>query len=276
MSAFNRYAPCFVLLLMFVVAGCSDDPEISAILPEKVILVAKSADTDYQERGIDAAEPFFPLPIDTANAIRIEWIRTADENLDGYRLYRRATQAQDSTGDFRLLANLQLSDSAYVDETVGLDTTYFYYVAGINSRDEEGPRSRIEYYTLWPKPAVVQPINNAVFTGRFDWTMQALVTNYFSFRIERAQNQTRDVYDPIFFLVQGDFEGNVADNQSWTIDQLRGEGGRFLLSGDSLTPGYYRWRVDLRDYIDGNTLPEEVVERLRIGAESSWAEFEVE
>ena len=246
-----------ISVLLIVLAGLSCKESASANLQPAlpaVQLVAKAADSAAVERGIDAEEPPPGQELPERNAIFLHWHPIVNENLASYDVYR---EQGDSLGDFDLIARItrQISapDTFYYDLTASLDTTYYYYVIARNEDDIDSEPSRIEYYTLLPKPTeLLVPVDNETFSGVFEWNFSANFVPFpFLMRIER-QVGAQDVFAPYTVRALSTTQ-NVLPNQRWTLAQT-GIG--------TIPTGRYRWRIEVVE--DGE---------LRSGAESAWAFF---
>lgn len=253
----NRIYVCLMASLLLVMGmGCQNTTSNEKPKPPQVKLVAKSPDSALVETGIDAEEPpgnIRPNPL--KNGIFLQWYSVEHEGLQAYDIYRRAA---DTTGSFTRIAEVLQAfgsqDTSYLDTTASLQTKYYYYVVARDEDGEEGERSKTDHYTLLPKPQqLTNPVGNGLFLGFFEWQFHPnYVPLYFIFRLEKQGLDNEYVPQEVKFLEVSDFR----PAQHWTLDQV---------NIDSLSPGKYRWRIDIRVLRDN-----------RQGAESVWGYFQVQ
>ena len=243
---------CSFLLLL----NCKKTESNNTPPPPRVILMEKSPDSAAVETGIDAEGGIDP----NKNGIFVQWHPVDHKDLKAYDVYRRQSN---TTGNFQRIAEVLQSfgsgDTTYLDLDVGLDTVYYYYVI---ARDEnnEGERSATDHYMLQPKPILTSPINNQSFgiTNVFKWDFGGQGTQYFIFRLEKRGADTNFAH---YFLMLHDVSAPIGGGntggygpQTWNLSQL---------GVNTLDPGDYRWRVDVRDFLDDRT-----------GSESDWGMFQ--
>lgn len=252
------FASAVAILSILLSPGCKESNTNNTPPPPKVVLTPKSPDSAAVETGIDAEDP--PTnPDHLKNGILIQWYPVTHDGLRAYDVYRRMG---DSTGNFQKIVEViqpfgTNKDTVYIDTDTLLslyDTTYYYVVA----RDEdgqEGERSRIDHYTLLPKPSLNAPTGGQIFTGTFDWNFSPdFVAQYFIFRLETgAGNQYFPYHTGLY-----ETTGNVQPRQVWSLADL----GLASLPGGGQQ---YRWRIDTRDFNDNRT-----------GSESPWGVFSVQ
>lgn len=223
--------------------------------PPRAILMEKSPDSAAVETGIDAEDPTDRLPDPNKNGILIEWHPVEHKNLRAYDVYRRAT---DTTGNFlkvgEVIQAFGAGDTVYLDLEVSLDTIYYYYVVARDEDGLEGEPSEIDHYTLVHKPALSSPVNGQPFdgtTGTFEWSFSGYGAQYFVFRLEKRGADI--TYLPYFLKLH---ELTNYGQQAWNL---------MAIGLNTLGPGYYRWRIDVRILRDD-----------RKGSESDWEEFRVQ
>ncbi len=248
----NIVAISGILALVLQFSGCQDGASTNNPPPEKVKLVAKSADGSFIERGIDAEnrEGIQNQP----NGIFIEWDLLDEDDISRYRVYRRqGNNVNDSTGTYQRIADVFLSsgESSYLDTTAAIKTHYFYYVTAIDEQDQEGQPSRIDRYYLLEKALLVQPASNQSFGGQFNFLLPNLGSQFFTLRLERRVSGTD--YQTLYVKLLELREGDVRPEQIWTLNDLE---------IPALAAGQYRWRIDLRNFNDN-----------RQGSESDWGPF---
>ncbi|MCK6620709.1 MAG: fibronectin type III domain-containing protein [Calditrichaceae bacterium] len=256
MKKLYLFASAVVILSILLSLGCKESNTNNTPPPPKVVLAPKSADSMAVETGIDAEDPpTNPDPL--KNGILIQWYPVSHDGLRAYDVYRRM---DDSTGNFQKIAEViqpfGTRDTVYIDTTAGLDTTYLYYVRARDEDGQEGERSRIDYYTLWPKPTLNAPTNGQEFAGIFDWSFGDLVPQHFIFRLEWGiGNQYFPYHTGIYELI-----GSVEPRQTRTLAELVPDTLRPLPAGRQ-----YRWRIDKYDINNNHR-----------GSESSWEVFLVQ
>ncbi len=240
------------LCLFLIISGCQNTTEGDNEPPPQVQLISKSPDSALVETGIDAQDP--ETGIDPSkNGIYLEWHPLQINDLRSYRVYRRAV---DTTGNFSLIAEIAQSfgstDTSFLDTNVELQIIYYYYVTAEDEDGLESDPSRLDHYTLLPKPNLVTPTGRQDFQGRFAWTFSPnYVPLNFIFRLDRVVGEE---YLPLEVKLLETI-GNNQPDQDWGVNQV---------GIAALTPGVYRWRIDVRTLRDD-----------RLGAESEWGFFVV-
>ncbi len=246
------------ILSILLSPGCKESNTNNTPPPPKVVLTPKSPDSAAVETGIDAEDPV-NIPADpNKNGILIQWYTVNHDGLRAYDVYRRMG---DSTGNFQKIAEViqpfgTNKDTVYIDTDtlLSLDDTTYYYVVARDEDGQEGERSRIDHYTLLPKPSLNGPDGGQIFAGTFDWNFSSdFVAQYFIFRLETgAGNQYFPYHTGLY-----ETTGNVNSRQIWSLAQL---------GLAPLPSGQYRWRIDTRNYFDYYPYN-------RTGSESPWGEF---
>lgn len=239
------------LFSFLFILNCNKSESDNTPPPPKVVLVEKSSDSSAVETGIDAEGGVDP----NKNGILVEWHPVDHKDLKSYDVYRRHS---DTAGNFQRIAEVLQpfgsGDTVYLDLDVSLDTIYYYYIV---ARDEknEGEPSGMDHYTLQPKPALTSPINDQLFGGSFEWDFGGQATQYFIFRLEKRGVDNN--FAPYFLkLHEVSAPTGGYGHQAWNLSQI----GLSVLDG-----GDYRWRIDVRDFLDN-----------RIGSESDWETFRVQ
>ncbi len=236
--------------------SCKNTVNNEILPPPQVKFVEKSSDSAAVETGIDAEEP--PANVGSnplKNAIFLQWHPVIYEGLKAYDVYRRAS---DTTGSFTKIAEVLQAfgsrDTTYLDTSAQLQTLYYYYIIARDDKGNEGERSHTEHYTLLPKPQQLNiPVGNSLYSGFFEWTFQnSYVPQYIIFRVEKqVVGEEYQPYDLKLLELN-----SISPVQHWTAQEL---------GLASLSPGNYRWRVDIRILRDN-----------RQGAESVWGYFRVQ
>jgi hypothetical protein len=244
----------FVALFIFIFS-CKETTTNTNPPPPRVVLVAKSPDSAVVETGIDAEDPIDRLPDPDKNGILIEWHPLDHKNLRAYDVYRRAI---DTTGNFlkvgEVIQPFGARDTVFLDLEVSLDTIYYYYVVARDEDGLEGDPSEIDHYTLVHKPTLNSPINGQSFngtTGTFVWSFSGYGAQYFIFRLEKKGVDNAYSLHAVILNEVTDY-----GQQVWNLTEI---------GLNTLDPGQYRWRIDVRILRDD-----------RKGSESGWEEFQVQ
>jgi len=131
--------------LIFTIFNCTEEINTGGIQPSSVTLVPGVADTCRVESGIDA--------IPEADAIRLEWIPSAEEEVTDYAIYR----SDDEGGPYNLIAIASVPDSVFEDSAVSLDTRYYYYVRAMGGEGMMSESSDTLDYMLIEKAVRLIP-----------------------------------------------------------------------------------------------------------------------
>lgn len=113
----------------------------------------------------EAAPPGIPLihpqasAIPLQNAIRITWDVSVEETLAGYRIYRNTTP---ETEDPQSIAEVSENDGYYEDSDAIIGVKYYYRISAFDDKGNESEKSDAVSYTLLEKPALVEPVDQAV------------------------------------------------------------------------------------------------------------------
>jgi len=173
-----------LLAIMFALTGCPETTDPPPERPPGVEIIPSNGGTALTEQGLRAKPGI-------KNSIIIEWVPvSASVLLDRYDIYRSISP--DST--FRRVLSVGGSGLPVAqDDTVGVDTTYYYYVVAVNSRQVESdvsayfetPDSIAKYvqsFTLGAKPASLlhpTPSDTVVTTKpMFEWCPGAIPLQY--------------------------------------------------------------------------------------------------
>ena len=234
-----------ILILGGLLVSCSDSTKPQNQKPAKVRLVPKAADDAVVESGIDAeAIPGEP----NRNAIFLQWYRNAEDDISSYEIYRRyAENLADSTGTFVKIASVGRADTVFLDNTVGNDSLFYYYVVAVDEEGAKSDPSAKEHYRLYEPPNLSAPVGQS-FGGRFEWVF-SYIPQTFYFRLERQIVGSEYQHVKLSEL---NTNANVEPAQSRTLNEV---------GLTSLAPGNYRWRIEINNG--------------REGCESTWGNFVV-
>lgn len=231
-----------LLSAVLVLWNCDDSTSSDNPVPGRVILVAKSAEDDSVETGIDAEY----VRAAGKNGIFLQWYEVDDNDLAAYRIYRSAV---DTSTAFMLVAQVGKSmgkiDTFYIDSSVEVGIRYYYRVSAMDEEGQEGPRSRAANYKLYEMCSLDAP---PPFDGTFQWRWPTIQPNSFVFRLRRTSGILSDILIETFL-------NNYSQNQEWSLEDL--ELG-------TLAPGEYQWRIDII-----GTEPNH-------GSETDWLSFVVQ
>lgn len=236
-----RSARFFLIIwVIFATFTCSKKVNQAGSRPRKVTLIPTAADTSRIERGIDA--------VPDRNAIRIEWIQSADENVVDYEIYRRQDLPD---AKFTLIATVAVPDSFFEDAVPSVGVRYFYTVRAVNDEDLKSETGDTLSYLLLQKPRNLKPTGIHSSTKPvFTWSDPNQAHEYI-FRI--VENTTlRTVW---ISVVPTDY-GNPVQSIVYNADQKASLAA--LISGSE-----YRWRVDVRGQNNS-------------GSESEWMTLKIQ
>ena len=141
-------------------------PRLSALTlfflyPIFSVLAIYGCETDGQEENI----PGIPLlhradTIPQQDAIRIEWDANTEEDLAGYKVYRRISP-EAKAPEFQTIATVLGDDSYYEDTDVAIGVKYYYRISAFNESGNESEKSSVVDYTLLEKPILTEPVDQA-------------------------------------------------------------------------------------------------------------------
>ena len=257
-----------VNLMLFLLIGCFDPPEIS--VPQ---FIPKSPSDSLIEYGIDAHPN---------NAIYIEWEEpetAEEEGILGYYIYRGKLVNQEY--DFKRIATVNrnaglLYDSdKYIDNSANLDTTYYYYLKSYNDFTVSTLTSDTVFYKLSYKATAYNPSGDIfVNSPRFHFYYPVRTIdriNYLYLRLYYFNNNGYIIKlfakKHRFSLSMSKFYVYLENNDSHTtvlIDSVwtNQEGNKYL------EKGAYRWRIDaVSGELGGRPETE--------GSETDWMYFTV-
>ena len=197
------------------------------------------------EPGDDAQGPD---ALTETDGIYIEWEVDAQPNLDGYHIYRAAT---DATAKYDRIGITAATVTFYEDTPLRLETRYCYRVTAVDLEGNESPMSEAACYTLMRKPSLTSPPNHAVLDTMptFRW-LPIGEAGFYTVRVfvETGLSEPQELHE-LWRYETADF-----DRLEATYNQ---DGG----ATEPLIPGQrYRWRVDFE-------------ERATVGSESTWRFF---
>jgi hypothetical protein len=248
----SKFVKILLLSFLLLLSGCNDEPVNKVNPPNRVILIASSADTSAIESGVDA---MYLADNPAQNAIFFEWRPNSESTLAGYEIYRSISASQNYTSLARVVKNFGIIDTFYIDNSVSLNTRYYYFVRAFDEFEQYGDPSDTISYEIMGNPVLSSPIGiiGNITVPLFIWDFPALaVPQYFVFRLEVSENEIyRNLYSKLI-EISVDYD----PHQEWTLSEL--------IPGIALSSGKYRWRIDSIGSEDNQ------------GAESAWFVFIVQ
>jgi fibronectin type 3 domain-containing protein len=109
-------------------------------------IVAGGASETVTASPLDTTPPPVPtgvMAIQTGSGIRVIWDSSMDDDISGYRVYRRTAGS-----DYTLLGNASPSTTTYMDKTAKADATYYYAVTALDNIVPPNESSRSKDATL--------------------------------------------------------------------------------------------------------------------------------
>ncbi|HID95180.1 MAG TPA: fibronectin type III domain-containing protein [Candidatus Latescibacteria bacterium] len=218
------------------------------LAPAAPVLLGSQPETSPSDYGTGA--------IPDGDWIRVVWIPPQDE-LSGYEVYRRSEEA---TGD-SLIAFVPVVDVveispdtvSWIDEGVSHYVRYFYRIRAVNRTGRRSDFSNMADYKLLPKPILDAPrgeVREATPEFRFWWGGEASwITAYV---IKLIDSKGGHVWISEKIYLRG-YEQPV-------ITYYNSDG---RAREPQLSPGLYRWRVDV------------IGPEPRCGSKSEWVEFSI-
>lgn len=259
---------CILPAVVFFIMGCFNPPDISV-----PYFIPQSPPDSVIERGIDAHPD---------NAIYIEWEEPAtaeSEGILGYYVYRGILSGDEY--DFKRIATVRrdaslLYDSdKYTDNTVHLDTTYYYYLRSYNDFTISKTTSDTVFYKLARKASLIAPSGDIYENKpRFEFRYPTLIVDRISYLYFRLYHFGSGGYSIKYFTKTHRFDlsksqyflylNNTDAYTTVLLDSL----WETPSTGKYLEKGNYRWRVDaVSGELGGG--PETV------GSKSNWMYFTV-
>jgi hypothetical protein len=243
----------FTLLFVMFFSSCSEEEVNKTDPPQPVLIVAKSSDTSVVEKGIDA---LFSSESPDQNYIFLEWYRNPETKLKGYDIYRSITPDRNFQSIARITTrNILGIDTSFIDKTVSLNLSYYYFVRAFDDLEQYGDPSDTVNYALIENPVLSYPVLNISTTSPvFQWSFaSSTFPHRFVFRLERRENELwNDVHTKLCERIT-----DYNPEQEWDLPKLQYD--------TTLSLGTYRWRIDSI----GNELDQE-------GSESVWFIFNVQ
>ncbi len=122
-----------LLTLVFIIFNCRNSQK-SGLTPDIILFAESSADTSRYERGINS--------VPEKDAVFLEWQTVRDENVKNVLLHRSDLKG----GPYIQIGTAAAKDTSYIDETVEIETRYYYYALA-ESRDgvRSAPSDTIHY-----------------------------------------------------------------------------------------------------------------------------------
>jgi hypothetical protein len=242
----------FIILGIAFLFSCNEEAVNKVDPPQRVQLVAKSSDTSVVETGIDA---IYRDESPDQNYIYLEWYRNPETGLLGYGVYRSTSPDR----NFQAIASITTRnilgiDTTFIDKTVSLNQSYYYFIRAFDDLDQYGDPSDTVNYALIENPVLSYPILNISTTSPvFQWSFaSSTFPHRFVFRLEKRINELwNNVHTKLCERIT-----DYNPEQEWDLPKLQYD--------TTLTLGTYRWRIDSI----GNNLDQE-------GSESTWFLFNI-
>jgi hypothetical protein len=236
-----------IFVSLFTIFYCKQKVTVESEKPSPIVFLQNGSDTSQFESGIDA--------IPEGDFIRLEWIPSSEDIVSGYEIYRRTTRG----GSFQRIATAEEVEAyrdAYIDETVGIGTRYFYYILAVTPDGEKSNPSDTLDYVLIKKAKLIGPIGNT--NDRipvFRWNDENDVTQ--QGYVIRLIEQNTENYIWIHLLAGDQINwGGQEQSIRFNVDHSA--------KIDSLEVNQsYQWRIDI------------VGPEMNCGSESVWREFTV-
>lgn len=236
---------CIATSIFLFFWSCEDTTSSENPVPGKVQLVNKSPEDDAVETGIDAEYILGSQP--PRDGIKIQWHPVQDNDLVGYRVYRSTVDSSTALSRIATVRSQSAGriDTSYFDTDTSLVAhTRYYYRISAEDGDQEGPRSRADYYTLEEACNPTLPNISTNFDGTFEWESPTGHTGNFILRISKFTLESV----------------KITELHNWYTHQAN----LIQLGIDSLEAGTYRWRIDMIGSEENN------------GSESAWLDFVVQ
>jgi hypothetical protein len=236
---------CFVFSLLFglifTIFHCTEEITVESFQPSPVVLIPGVADTCRVEKGMDA--------IPEADAIRLEWIPSSEEEVSGYAIYR----GDEEGNSYNLVTVQSVPDSSFEDESVSLDTRYHYYVRAVTDEGTTSVPSDTLNYMLIEKAIRLMPMGTTD-SPRPDFSWEDPNTPPKAYYVVRLVE-----------VASGHIVWISMVPSSYSNRETAPFNADGTASTDSLVTGVaYQWRVDVVGSEDCS------------GSESSWVTFTVE
>lgn len=115
----------------FVRASATDEaPFFESLDSEAVEVVAKDSFAPQPPSGL--------ISVGAVDMIAISWNENSEEDLAGYRVWRREEEEE-----FRLLTSQAITENSYSDNSVENDKKYYYAVTAMDNEGNESQKSKI-------------------------------------------------------------------------------------------------------------------------------------
>jgi hypothetical protein len=223
--------------LFFFSNSCQEDPQPEP--PGRVIIIPKSDEFAQEEHGIDA--------VPESDGIFLEWRPNQEKNLTGYIIYRSDFFNKNYLEVGRVGEVYQQIDTTFIDESVDLNKTYYYFVRAIDDLDQVGDPSDTVDYKLLEKPQLLSPTGVLDSLPDFRWNyLDPIPPNEFVFRLQKKINQ--NVFEYIGVTVR---TISYSFPETWNLKDLG--------ITENLSKGEYLWRIDPFG--------------INQGSESAWTRF---
>jgi len=244
----------FYFLPIVSIIACSDTGGPTVSEPGSVVFVAKTADTDSVEQGIDA--------VPDQNGILLEWETLKEENLKYYDIYRQ----RDGETYFKKIKSIDIETAStgeatrYIDDPndIIFNIYNFYYIRAVNKDGISGAPSDTVQYKLMQKPILVRPKGETI-TGLpiFEWNFPDVIPDSYILRI------MEEFTERIIFVREFQTEEYFSEQ---SLDLATKANPPEFISGFT-----YRWRID--SVGAGIIRNDDGSELNYSGSESEWSTF---
>ncbi len=242
----------FIGCILLVSVQCGKDIE-DPVPPSTPVWVEKTAPESPVESGIDAD----PL----GDYIVLQWHKNPDNDISGYELYRTSVSSDsgfDHIADIDVFTSSGV-DTFYIDDSVRLETNYFYYLRAFDIAGNKSPRSDTIRYQIIEKVDLTEPLGNIQeLKPIFKWYDFSTVS--YEYVIKIINIKTKEVIW-ISRLSRPNY-GDLTQSVRYNFDNQAIQAS--LNSGSS-----YQWRVDAIALVDRNNVD-------LAGSESFWGYFATE
>lgn len=164
--------------------------------------------------------------------IFLEWYANSEKNLAGYSVFRSELPDKNFIEITKIEKVYDLIDTSFVDDSVDVNTRYYYFIRAFGDDDQFGEPSDTVYYTLLQMPEL---LGTSMADGNpvFSWTYPdpPSAPNDFIFRLQRkVSNNLYEILDPVAETIKYSFP------EEWSLGELG--------YANALQPGIYVWWID--------------------------------
>jgi len=242
-----------VIILFFNACGKNlEDPDP----PARPEWMPKSLPYDTTETGIDA--------IPESDYIVLEWYTGNEDDLNTYRIYRTSRKIENKYDLLEEVPSDLMAGSinTYLDESVSIGTSYFYFLRAVDQAGNLSPRSDTIEYKLVTKVNLREPVNVTITDVKptFKWSDVGTAASEYVIRVEQL--------NPIQVIWLSALSRRGYTDEIQSIKY--GTENTFYLTQEELSRGVnYRWRIDA--VATFNREGDEVA-----GSESNWGYFRIQ